>query len=117
MVTDRQVRRLLSHLAADSTLSNAAMRSGMDEKTARKYRDMGLFPSELGSGPRTWRTRPDPFAAVWDEVTEQLKQAPGLQAKTLLQWLQGRHPGQFEDGQLRSLQRRVREWQAMFGLA
>jgi hypothetical protein len=117
MVTDRQVRRLLSQLAADSTLCNAAMRSGMDEKTARKYRDLGLFPSELGSGPRTWRTRPDPFAAVWDEVAEQLKQAPGLQAKTLLKWLQERRPGQFEDGQLRSLQRRVREWQAMFGPA
>jgi len=69
MVKDRQVRRLLSHSAADSTLSNAAMRPGMDEKTARKYRDMGLFPSEMGSGPRTWRTRPDPFAAVWDSST------------------------------------------------
>lgn len=117
MVTDRQVRRLVLGLASGWTLSGAAMRSGMDEKTARKYRDLGLFPSELGSGLRTWRTRADPFAEVWDEVVEQLKEAPGLQAKTLLKWLQGRHPGRFEDRQLRSLQRRVREWHAMFGPA
>jgi len=50
-------------------------------------------------------------------VRERLEQGPGLQAKTLLKWLQGRHPERFEDKHLRTLQRRVREWRAMWGPA
>ena len=41
--------------------------------------------------------------------------SPGLQAKTLFEWLQRRYPGRFEDGQLRTLQRRVRQWEATSG--
>ena len=42
-------------------LGRAALKAGMDEKTARKYRRLGKLPSESRQ-PRTWRTRPDPFA-------------------------------------------------------
>ena len=88
----------------------------MDRKTARKYRDQTKLPSELETWPRTWRTREDPFADVWEEVREQLEASPGLQAKTLFEWLQRRYPGQFpQDGQLRTLQRRVRHWEAISG--
>ena len=38
-----------------------------------------------------------------------------LQAKTLFKDLQRRHPGKFQDGQLRTLQRRVKEWRALEG--
>ena len=41
----------------------------MDRKTARKYRDQAKLPSELATWPRTWRTREDPFADVWEEVS------------------------------------------------
>ncbi len=38
----------------------------MDEKTARKYRDIKQLPSELKAGRvRDWRTREDPFAEIW----------------------------------------------------
>jgi hypothetical protein len=87
----------------------------MDRKTARKYRDQAKLPSELETWPRTWRTRQDPFSDVWEEVTEQLEASPGLQAKTLFEWLQRRYPGRFQDGQLRTLQRRVRQWEATAG--
>ena len=66
---------------------------------------VGNFPSELETWPRTWRTREDPFADVWDEVRELLEPSPGLQAKTLFAWLQRQYPGRFEEGQLRTLQR------------
>ena len=55
------------------------------------------------------------FADVWEEVREQLELSPGLQARTLFEWLQRRYPGRFEDGQLRTLQRRVRQWEATSG--
>ena len=51
MVTDRQVYRLRAFLAAGKPVSTAALRTDMDEKTARKYRDLGKLPSELEPCP------------------------------------------------------------------
>ena len=42
---------------------------------------------------------------------------PGLEAKTLFEDLQRRYPGLFSDGQLRTLQRRVKRWRALAGPA
>ena len=60
--------------------------------------------------PRTWRTRKDPFAEVWPEVRVQLEVNPAQTAKALFVGLQQRYPGRFFNGQLRTLQRRVRDW-------
>ncbi len=116
MVTDRRVKRLWRVLSSGKTLAQAADKANMDEKTARKYRDLGRLPSEVAP-QRTWRTREDPFAEVWPEVYEQLQEAPGLEAKTLFVWLQGKYPGKFDDSQLRSFQRGVKRWRATAGPA
>jgi len=116
MVTDRQVKRLWRVLSSGKTLAQAADKANMDEKTARKYRDLGRLPSEVAP-ERTWRTREDPFAEVWPEVHEQLQDAPGLEAKTLFVWIQGKHPEKFDDSQLRSFQRGVKRWRATAGPA
>src|SRR5713101_4211290 len=50
--------------------------------------------------------REDPFGEVWDAVQRQIQESPGLEAKTLFEWLQREYPGQFGDGQIRTLQRR-----------
>lgn len=92
----------------------AAMRAGMDRKTARKYVSTGALPSEL-KAPRTWRTRPDPFESDWAWVTKQLELAPELEAKTLFEVLQENHPERYQDGQLRTLQRRIKQWRAEHG--
>jgi hypothetical protein len=115
IVTDRQVRCLRTLLRSNVPLVLAAMKVGMDRKTARKYRDQAKLPGELKTWPHTWRTREDPFADVWEEVREQLELSSELQAKTLFEWLQRRHPGRFKNGQLRTLQRRVHLWRATFG--
>jgi hypothetical protein len=100
---------------AGKSLKDAALRADMDEKTARRYRELGKLPTELESWPRTWRTRKDPFADVWQEVCEKLELSPGLQSNTLFAWLQQRYPGRFSNGQLRTLQRRIRRWRATAG--
>ena len=89
MVTDGQVRRLLRELDRGSTLATAARRTGMSDKTARHYRDHPALPStrKQRSLPRAYRTRPDPFAAVWSAVAERLQAEPRLRAKTLFDWL------------------------------
>lgn len=62
------------------------------------------------SAPHTWRTRKDPFEDVWVQVCLLLKIDPGRTAKEIFQELQSRHPGRFDNGQLRTLQRRIKEW-------
>lgn len=114
MVTDHQVRRLMSLTNKEPTLALASAKAGMDEKTARKYRRLGKLPSECRA-EHTWRTRNDPFASVWEQIAGYLETNAGLQAKTLFEDLQRRYPGQFADGQLRTLQRRVKRWRALCG--
>jgi hypothetical protein len=85
IVTDRQVKRLHALLKSGKLLLLAAMRVDRDRKTARKYRDQARLLSELETWPRTWCTREDAFADVWEKVREQLELSPGLQAKTLFE--------------------------------
>jgi len=101
-------------LGTGKSLSSAAAKADMDEKTARKYRHLRKLPSEINI-EHTWRSREDPFSEVWEEVKEKLKINPGLEAKTLFEDLQRRYPGRFADGQLRTLQRRVKIWRALEG--
>src|SRR4051794_6991274 len=114
MVTDRQFRRLRKLIQIENTLANAADRANIDEKTARKYRDSDVLPSQRRA-PHAWRTREDPFQDVWTELEAQLRLNPGLQAKTLFLDLQRRFPGRFPDVQLRTLQRRIKRWRALEG--
>jgi hypothetical protein len=94
----------------------AAAQAGMDVKTARKYQRLGRLPSEVAV-THNWRTREDPFTEVWEEVRQELAVNCGLEAKTLFQMLQRKYPGRFQDGQMRTLQRRIKTWRAMEGPA
>ena len=114
MVTNRQVRILMKAIKTERTLELAAAKAGMDEKTARRCRRSGRGLSEMKQ-PHGWRTRPDPFEEVWGEVREMLEDHAGFEAKTLFEDIQRRYPGQFSDGQLRTLQRRVKVWRALEG--
>jgi transposase len=114
MVQDRQVRKLHMLKTREKTLGAAASKSGMDEKTARKYLRSGKLPSQ-SKIPHTWKTRKDPFADVWEDVRELLGTTPGLEAKTIFEDLQRTHEGLFVDGQLRTLQRKVKRWRALEG--
>jgi hypothetical protein len=99
------------------TQEKAALKAGMTRKTARRYLAKRMLPSELAAEPRAYRTREDPFDGVWSEVEALLDSDSRLEAKTLFDWLQREHPGRFADGQLRTLQRRVKVWRATEGPA
>jgi hypothetical protein len=47
VVTDRQVRILMELLGKGKSLITAASKADMDEKTARKYRELGKLPSDI----------------------------------------------------------------------
>jgi hypothetical protein len=116
MVTDNQVRKLMKELKKTKTKTLAAAKSGMDEKTARKYEHLGKLPSEV-KVEHNWRTREDPFTDVWPELKEKLATNPGLEAKTLFDYIQRKSPGAYQDGQLRTLQRHIKRWRATEGPA
>jgi len=116
MVTDKQVRRLRKLSNTEKTQEIAASKAGMDPTTARRYLGLGRLPSELRK-ERPWRTREDPFGEVWEAVQRQIQESPGLEAKTLFEWLQREYPGRFSDGQIRTLQRRIKLWRATEGPA
>lgn len=118
MVTDAQVRLLRQKRMESKSQEAAAAIAGMSVRSARKW-ETGPLPSELKQ-PRSWRTRTDPFADVWAaEVMPLLASDDGsvLEAKTLLEVLEERYPGRFGVGQLRTLQRRIRDWRAVRGPA
>jgi hypothetical protein len=92
----------------------AALRAGMDRKTAGKYVRTGKLPSDLRK-PHTWRTREDPFAEDWPALAAMLEEAPELEATTLFDHLLGQKPEAYQAGQLRTLQRHIRQWRAQRG--
>ena len=59
---------------------------------------------------RNWRTRKDPFEAVWPSVLAWLQAEPDRTGTELLLRLQAEHPGEYPDTNLRTLQRRVKLW-------
>lgn len=113
-VSDAQVRRLMEEMNKDGQIGRAAMKADMDRKTARKYVKAGRMPSEMKEA-RNWRTRQDPFEDAWPMIEERLQEAPELEAKTLFEELMDTHPEKYQAGQLRTLQRRVRQWRALRG--
>lgn len=115
-VTDVQVRKLMEEHTKHGRVSVAAMRAGMDRKTARRYLDSGKLPSQLRS-PRTWRTREDPFVDDWPEVASMLADAPELEGRALFEHLMALEPERYHAGHLRTFQRRVKQWRAEYGPA
>lgn len=117
VTTDAQVRRLMEQMSKNRRIGVAAIRSGMDRKTARKYVKEGRMPSQM-KADHGWRTRSDPFARVWEsDILPRLRDAPELEAKALFEDLLRRRPGEFDPGQVRTLQRKVKQWRAAEGPA
>lgn len=116
MVTDGQVRVLRRKLMEGKTQEAAAAGAGISVRSARRWQ-AGPYPSQARK-PHHWRTRPDPFGAVFESEIAPLLVADEkgrLEARTILGELNRRHPGSFSARQLRTLQRRVRQWRALNG--
>jgi hypothetical protein len=95
------------------TQQQAAVKANVrSPKTVRKYEKLRKLPSELKQ-PRRWRTRQNPFTADWEAIAGMLETAPDLEVKALFEWLCEQHPGRYQEGQLRTLQRHVADWRAL----
>lgn len=112
MISATQNRRLCKMINEGNTLKSAAAKAGIDPKTARKYISID-GPEQTAN--HNWRTRTDDFADVWTEITAMLTAQPRLEAKTIFSFLVKKYPGQFQEGQLRTLQRKVKQWKGLSG--
>lgn len=114
-VTDAQVRKFMEEMSKHGQIGKASMKAGFDRATGRKYRDLGKMPSQVAGKLRDWKTRADPFEEDWPEMEDMLEKAPTLEGKALFGWLMKKHPGKYDPGQVRTFQRRVKQWRAMKG--
>jgi len=92
----------------------AAAKAGISVRSGRRIeKDERRLPTE-----RTWRTREDPFAGIWEsEIVPLLERESGLTAITLWEHLDDNYPGLYPERLLRTLQRRVKQWRATQGPA
>jgi len=113
--TDAQVRIIMRERQKGRTQEQAAAKANLrSRRTVRKYERLGKLPSELRR-PRDYRTRRDPFEEHWSEAEALLADLPEVEAKILFEWLCEQHPGEYQEGQLRTFQRRVSAWRALNG--
>ncbi|HEW78700.1 MAG TPA: transposase [Phycisphaerales bacterium] len=111
----RQSQSTLSAIASADCSKQSPQRDSLEQflsQLPQLWREGEVRPTHQGktSKPRHWRSRKDPYEGVWYEVLDWLGQEPDITAKDLLKKLQHKYPRRFADGQLRTLQRRVKEW-------
>ena len=113
MITKKQLEIYMENRKTDSTQTLAAAKAGFSERTARTIdrNEHGL----QNDTPRCWQTRKDPFAEVWDTEIEPLLTQGVYEATFVLELLQQKHPGEYPNSTLRTLQRKIKRWRALFG--
>ncbi|MCG3775218.1 MAG: hypothetical protein JW395_2049 [Nitrospira sp.] len=114
MLNIKQYRRLLAKYAEGKNMSQSALRTGIDRKTARKYVQAQQTPQELQK-PHSWRTRLDPLASAWPKAVQMLTDAPELEAKGLFEFFLAQPGSELTPDHLRTFQRRVSSWRATHG--
>jgi len=112
-ITKQQVNLYMNRRLEGAGQVISAARSGMSERTGRRI-EKG--DHQRNHKKRSGRTRKDPLEAVWEsELRPKLEAEPLLTPMTLLEVLQKAHPRLYPDTILRTLQRRIKEWKALYG--
>jgi transposase len=110
---------MTNHQENGGVVCHAAVKAGIDRKTAARYLKAHQSPQERrAAAPRRVRRRPDPLAGgLWEMALTWLEPTPELDAKTLFEHLLGEHPEWIlaAGGALRTFQRRVKQWRELNG--
>lgn len=112
-ITQHQENLYMSTRKSGKSQETAAAKAALSERSGRR-----IEKGERPSNPieRHWRTREDPFEAIWEkELVPLLEQEPELTGLTLFEYLEDEHANQFPYSLLRTLQRRVKLWKATLG--
>ena len=111
-ITDQQAK-LYMNLRRTHSRETAAAKAGFGTSTGGRLDADPRMPSQ--KRPPRARRRPDPLAEYWEsEIVPMLLASPGLRPISVLREMQRRHAG-FADDLRRTLERRIRLWQALHG--
>lgn len=111
-ITQQQENIYMKNRQAGCTQKLSAARSGISVRSGRRIDK----DEKSNRTAHHWRTRKDPFEAVWtSELEPLLEKQPDLTGITLWDYLDEQHPGQYPEKLLRTLQRRVKHWLATQG--
>jgi hypothetical protein len=111
-ITDQQAK-LYMNLKRTHSRQTAAAKAGFSVTTGARIDTDPRLPSQ--KQPPRGRRRPDPLALYWNsEIVPMLQATPGLRPITVLGEMQRRHAA-FTGELRRTLERRVRLWQALHG--
>jgi hypothetical protein len=111
-ITDQQAR-LYMNLRRTHTRQTAAAKAGFSASTGARLDADPRMPWQRRQ--QRGRRRPDPLEPFWNsEIIPLLESAPGLRPITIFNEMRRRHAG-FSDSWRRTLERRVRLWQALHG--
>lgn len=111
-VTDQQMRLFMT-LRQTHTIPVAAAKAGISQATGYRLQADPTLPSQKKT-PRS-RRRPDPLADIFDtEVVPLLRSSPGIRPVAVDEELLRRHPD-LGTGIRRTLERRIRAWNAEHG--
>lgn len=105
----------MSSRSAGDSQETASVKAGISVRSGRRIeKGERVEPDAV----RQWRTRSDPLEDVWDsECVPLLEREPKLTGLTLWEHLEELYPEQYPYSILRTLQRRVKQWQATDGPA
>jgi transposase InsO family protein len=112
-ITQHQESLYMNTRQLGKSQETAAAKAAISERSGRRIEkgERQSIPEE-----RHWRTREDPFEAIWEkELVPLLEKESQLTGLTLWEYLEDEHAGKFPFSVLRTLQRRVKHWKATEG--
>lgn len=111
-ITQLQENIYMKNRQAGCRQETSAAKAGMSIRSGRRI-EKG---QRQDTKERHWRTRKDPLEAVWgSELIPLLEREPSLTGITLWDYLDEKYPEHYPEHLLRTLQRRVKHWQATQG--
>ena len=98
--------------------SKAAYIAEISERTGQRIESgRAALEHQPNRGKVTETKSKDPLGGVWEkELEPMLRKEPRLKPMTLFEYVQDTYPGKYP-GVLRTIQRRVQTWKALYGLS
>jgi Mu transposase-like protein len=112
-ITDKQIEIYMHSRENGNTQELSSAKAGISERSGREI-ERSKKPRQAKER-RTWRTRKDPFSSVWDSEIVPLLNRGIFEATFVLGELQKKWPELFPDAQLRTLQRKMKQWRTLYG--
>ena len=115
MISNEQYKILLQTMKHVKTINEAATISELHRNTASKYIKAGDLPSNLHKLRKDAALPCAIREEHWTELEAILKESPELEATAALEYLQEKYEGIYNGKELRSLQRKMKEWRVFEG--